>query len=173
MIIFLGADQLGCHLSVVYILAILFLTICKSSLSRTRNSSFDFRVVLCRIRLFPKLISKIKWLGSGLPLRIHEPDENLVRKLNKVLKSLVVMTGSPIFNLYRMCLLPRSMRVKFVTDRGPIPSMNKFILGTFGVCRQDFLYILACFRIIRICWHCMSNVFASMQEKIRQSVDQK
>ena len=26
------------------------------------NSSFNFRVVVCRIRLFPTLISKIKWL---------------------------------------------------------------------------------------------------------------
>ena len=31
---------------------------------------FKFRVVLCRIRLFPTLISKIKWLRSGLPLNI-------------------------------------------------------------------------------------------------------
>ena len=29
---------------------------------------FKFRVVLCRIRLFPTLISKMKWLWSGLPL---------------------------------------------------------------------------------------------------------
>ena len=29
---------------------------------------FKFRVVLCRIRLFPTLVSKIKWLGSELPL---------------------------------------------------------------------------------------------------------
>ena len=27
---------------------------------------FKFRVVLCRIRIFPLLISKIKWLGCGL-----------------------------------------------------------------------------------------------------------
>ena len=32
------------------------------------DSKFEFRVVLCRIRLFPKLISKIKWLWYGLPL---------------------------------------------------------------------------------------------------------
>ena len=31
---------------------------------------FKFRVVLCRIRLFPTLILKIKWLGSELPLNI-------------------------------------------------------------------------------------------------------
>ena len=31
---------------------------------------FKFRVVICRIRLFPTLISKIKWLLSELPLRI-------------------------------------------------------------------------------------------------------
>ena len=29
---------------------------------------FDFKVVLCRIRLFPTMISKIKWLWSELPL---------------------------------------------------------------------------------------------------------
>ena len=29
---------------------------------------FKFRVVLCRIRLFPTLISKIKWIWSVLPL---------------------------------------------------------------------------------------------------------
>ena len=29
---------------------------------------FKFRVVLCRIRLFPTFISKIKLLGSELPL---------------------------------------------------------------------------------------------------------
>ena len=38
-------------------------------LSRLRNSSFNFRVVLCRIRPFPTLISKIKWHGSELPLK--------------------------------------------------------------------------------------------------------
>ena len=31
---------------------------------------FNFRVVLYRIRLFPTLISKIKWLWSELPLSI-------------------------------------------------------------------------------------------------------
>ena len=31
-------------------------------------TSFKFGVVLCRIRPFPTLISKIKWLGSELPL---------------------------------------------------------------------------------------------------------
>ena len=41
----------------------------QSILSRSRNSSFNFSVVICRIRLFPTLCSKIKWLGSGLPLK--------------------------------------------------------------------------------------------------------
>ena len=40
----------------------------QSILSRSINSSFYFEVVVCRIRLFPTLISKIKWPGSGLPL---------------------------------------------------------------------------------------------------------
>ena len=34
---------------------------------------FNFRVVPCRIRLFPTLISKIKWVGSGLPLKFRIP----------------------------------------------------------------------------------------------------
>ena len=33
-----------------------------------KMTSFKFRVVLCRIRLFPTMISKVKWLGSKLPL---------------------------------------------------------------------------------------------------------
>ena len=37
----------------------------RMTLSRSRNSSFNFRVVISRIRLFPTLISNIKWLGSG------------------------------------------------------------------------------------------------------------
>ena len=32
------------------------------------DNVIKFRVVLCRIRLFPRVTSKIKWLGSGLPL---------------------------------------------------------------------------------------------------------
>ena len=35
-----------------------------------RNLSFKFSVIVCRIRLFPSLISEINWLGSELPL-IH------------------------------------------------------------------------------------------------------
>ena len=33
------------------------------------DSRFKFRVVICRIRLSPTLISKIKWLVSELPLK--------------------------------------------------------------------------------------------------------
>ena len=40
----------------------------KSILIRSRISSFNFSVVLCRIRLFPSFILKINWLGSELPL---------------------------------------------------------------------------------------------------------
>ena len=39
-----------------------------SSIDCESNLKFNFRILLCRIRLFPTLISKIKWLGSGLPL---------------------------------------------------------------------------------------------------------
>ena len=37
-------------------------------LSRSRNSSLNWRVGLCWARLFPTLYSKIKWLVSELPL---------------------------------------------------------------------------------------------------------
>ena len=47
-------------------------TILKLNFSSDSNwqkiKSFKFRVVQCRIRLFPALISKIKWLSSELPL---------------------------------------------------------------------------------------------------------
>ena len=36
--------------------------------------SFKFRLVLCRIRLFPTLISRIKWLGYALPLNFTFSD---------------------------------------------------------------------------------------------------
>ena len=35
---------------------------------RSRNLSLNFSVVVCRIRFLSTLISKIKWLGSELPL---------------------------------------------------------------------------------------------------------
>ena len=41
----------------------------QSILILSRYSSFKFIVVVCRIRLFPTLISKIKWLRPGLPLK--------------------------------------------------------------------------------------------------------
>ena len=39
-----------------------------STKNRLKMVSFKFIVVLCRIRPFPTLISKIKWLWSELPL---------------------------------------------------------------------------------------------------------
>ena len=36
--------------------------------NRSKMTSFKFRVVLCRIRLFPTVISKLKWHGSELLL---------------------------------------------------------------------------------------------------------
>ena len=40
----------------------------QSVLIRSWNSSFNFRLIVSRIRLFPTLVSKIKWSGSELPL---------------------------------------------------------------------------------------------------------
>ena len=39
-----------------------------SSIDFESTWKFNFKVYLCRTRLFPILISKIKWLGYGLPL---------------------------------------------------------------------------------------------------------
>ena len=41
----------------------------RNRLKILKMTSFKFGFVLCRIRLFPTFISKIKLLGSGLPLR--------------------------------------------------------------------------------------------------------
>ena len=41
-----------------------------SEFESSGNASYIFRVLLCRIRLYPTLISKIKWFWSGLPLNI-------------------------------------------------------------------------------------------------------
>ena len=48
--------------------------ISRSTQNRLKMASFVFRVVLCRIRLFPTLISKIKWLWPELPLKwpVHD-----------------------------------------------------------------------------------------------------
>jgi len=43
--------------------------ISRSAQNRLKMASFYFRVVLCRIRIFPTLILMIKWLWSGLPLK--------------------------------------------------------------------------------------------------------
>ena len=50
-----------------------------------------FRVVLCQIRLFPTLISKIKWLESELPFNIlklgkivNEHEKSVFERENKV-----------------------------------------------------------------------------------------
>jgi len=52
----------------------------RSSQNELKMTPFKFRVVQCRIRLYPTLTSK-KWLGSGLPLKIKfwtqkDPEES-------------------------------------------------------------------------------------------------
>ena len=42
--------------------------ISRSTQNRLKMASFKFRLVLCRIRLFPILILKIRWLGTELLL---------------------------------------------------------------------------------------------------------
>ena len=55
------------------------------------NFQIDFRVVLCRIRLFPTLISKIKWLETELSLiefilDLHKPEDYKNKVLDYVKK---------------------------------------------------------------------------------------
>ena len=45
-------------------------TTLKLNENRLKMTSFQFRVALCQIRLFPTLISKIKWLVSRLSLKL-------------------------------------------------------------------------------------------------------
>ena len=52
--------------------------ICRSPQNRLKIPSLKFRVVLCRIRLFPTLISEINWLGSELPLKFSAGDSTLI-----------------------------------------------------------------------------------------------
>ena len=44
--------------------------ISRSIQNQFKMATCKFSVVPCRIRFFPTLISKIKWLGSGLPLTV-------------------------------------------------------------------------------------------------------
>ena len=43
--------------------------ISRSTQNGFKKNPFKFKVVLCRIRLFPTSISKFKWPGSGPPLK--------------------------------------------------------------------------------------------------------
>ena len=54
--------------------------ISRSTKKRLNMASFKFRVVLRRIRLFPTLISKIKWLGSELPLKLNNCRHEMLNK---------------------------------------------------------------------------------------------
>ena len=51
----------------------------ESILNQSRNLSFNFRIVVYRIRLFPTSNSKIKPLGYELPLTINVISTHLVR----------------------------------------------------------------------------------------------
>ena len=65
----------------------------QSTLSRSGNLSFNFRFVVCRIRLFPTLISKIKWLESELPLIFYEPysmEDHMVEFLPEVIVNIEI-----------------------------------------------------------------------------------
>ena len=47
----------------------LWIWLTSSSIDFESIKKFNFRVVLCRIRRFPTLVGKIKWLEHGLPFK--------------------------------------------------------------------------------------------------------
>ena len=51
-------------------------------LSWFRNSLINFRVLVCRIRLYPTLISKIKWLEKQTTLIFSQKRKNMTQLLN-------------------------------------------------------------------------------------------
>ena len=55
---------------------------------------FKFRIDICRIRLFPTLIWKIKWLGSELPLSLNCHFRGKITKMITRLNSWI-FTNSP------------------------------------------------------------------------------
>ena len=86
--------------------------------------SFKFIVVLCRIRPFPTLISKIKWLGSELPLSgfyvslsqlievililmAYKPDGTRQTEALFII-SRTIIAFNPLGSVSSVCHLPRS-----------------------------------------------------------------
>ena len=59
-----------------------------------RNSSFNLKVVLCRIRLFLTLISKIKWLGTELPLKTQKKSKRWICPLRSWLLEILFQNHS-------------------------------------------------------------------------------
>ena len=90
--------------------------ISRSTQNRLKMMSFKFRVVLCRIRLFPILVSKIKRLGSELPLRpITVPVQTKIHTLwctdtNPGFDG-AVLSVTPYLRV-NMCLFSRQTRFK-------------------------------------------------------------
>ena len=64
--------------------------ISRSTRNRLMMTLLKFIVVKCRIRLFPTLISEMKWLGSELPLKILNCEfENVLWPVIFLLKSVI------------------------------------------------------------------------------------
>ena len=59
---------------------------------------FKLRVVLCRIRPFPTLISKIKWLGSWLPLRLVQTLSHFIFEKSRTRQRTTLNLNDAIFN---------------------------------------------------------------------------
>ena len=69
-------------------------------LSRSRSSAFYFRVVVCRLRLYPTLISKIKWLRSGLPLKNNPSESYCVCSILRTSKIFSILGLEYVWYLY-------------------------------------------------------------------------
>ena len=92
-------------------------------------ASFKFRVVLCRIRLIPTLISKIKSLGYGLPLSSRWEILPLFLKQTMILHQIVVLT-------YQQ-LLVKDFLVHYLWFVGLLQILCELLLNI--VCRRGLL----------------------------------
>ena len=95
--------------------------------NRLKMTPLKFRVVICRIRGFPTLISKIKWFGSGLPLIVQicisSADDLLWSQVQLYTKHVPVFAYPNIYGFY-----PN----KIVW----VPNLNTFFIDAFLWCRE-------------------------------------
>ena len=73
-------------------------------------TTFRFGVVVCRFWLFPTLISKINWFGSGLPLKFSIENRPFSRFSDKKMLWPVIWQNWAIFHMTQKVFLGRGFR---------------------------------------------------------------